>query len=71
MLRYTASRKYAIIRMIDRGENTPEEVMREHFLSAAELEEWRRLYHNNGINGLRTTKLQNMDGRHGIGTRNA
>ena len=71
MLRYTASRKYAIIRMIDKGEKTPEEAMREHFLSAAELEEWRRLYHNNGINGLRTTKLQNMEGRNGIGTRNA
>lgn len=64
-MRYTASRKYAIILMIDRGEKTPEQIMREHFLSAAELEEWRRLYHNNGINGLRTTKLQHLEGRHG------
>ena len=62
-MRYTASRKYAIIRMIDKGEKTPEEAMREHSLSAAELDEWRRLYHNNGINGLRATKLQMMEGR--------
>lgn len=63
MKRYTASRKYDIMKQITKGEATAQQIMQEHLLSAEELEEWTRMFCHNGIVGLKATTIQLMEGR--------
>lgn len=58
MFRYTPKRKAQILRLIEEGKVSEEEIMRRHGISSAELHEWESLIGNYGVDGLRTTMIQ-------------
>jgi transposase-like protein len=56
--RWTASRKAAVVRAVNAGEVTHEEICRRYQLSVEELLAWQRDYESHGPPGLRSTRLQ-------------
>lgn len=58
--RWTCDRKAAVVRAIYHGEISRADAMREHALSAEEMDSWSRRYAVHGPAGLAQMKLQEL-----------
>jgi transposase-like protein len=56
--RWTIRRKAAVVTAVAAGEITREEVCRRYQISAEEFLSWQRAYESYGLQGLRSTRLQ-------------
>ena len=60
--RWSPGRKASLVAAARAGLITREEAQMRYMLSAEELAEWERALDQNGVPGLRTTRLQNYRG---------
>ena len=56
--RWTVRRKAAVLKAVNSGEVTREEICRRYQISVEELLSWQRDYESHGLYGLRSTRLQ-------------
>lgn len=61
--RWTPRRKAELLAQLDAGRVSFEELAQYWEISPEEIEEWRRLYAQDGLRGLRATRLQTYTGR--------
>lgn len=66
--RWTPLRKAELCERVRQGQLSPAQACARYGLGAQEFEEWRDLHARAGVNGLRTTKLQQYRGRLGPAT---
>jgi transposase-like protein len=56
--RWTAHRKAAVVKAVNAGEVTREEICGRYQISIEELLSWQRDYESHGLHALRSTRLQ-------------